>query len=152
MNDKLMTKAFQVDVRRGRVFELQERAEWHFIPSTQRWYEFTVPFLDSPHTKGRIDVLMREHDGSFTLIEAKATDWDRMGNHRIRPNVYRHARQVWSYVLTFWDRGIDVCPALVYSHAPSDFNRRITIENILEGRWVQVVWADERENEIIDTA
>jgi hypothetical protein len=90
------SRLFKINVRRGRVFEVQEKAEWRFMPDVQRWYEYTIPVLDSPHDRERIDVLMKEKDGSLTLIEAKATDWDRMRDHRVRPNVQRHARQVWS--------------------------------------------------------
>jgi hypothetical protein len=146
------SRVFQLNIRRGRVFEVQEKAEWRFMPSARRWYEHTIPLIDSHHARGRVDVLMQEYDGSLTLIEVKATNWDRMRDYRVRPNVQRHARQVWSYILSFWERGIDVCPALVYPRAPASFNRRLRIENLLGDRWVQVVWADEREEEISGTA
>lgn len=80
-------------------------------------------------------------DGHAVVVEIKATDWDKMAHHRVRPNALRHANQLWRYVeAELLDR--QVLPALVYSTEPRIPGRKEEIEGILHERFVQVVWRD----------
>jgi hypothetical protein len=47
--------------------------------------------------------------------------------------------------MPFWDQGLDVHPGVIYPSALVDSNRRKLIEDLFEDRWIQVVWADERD-------
>ena len=102
---------------RGKEFELAEKAEWQEVEGLRITFE-RGPILQKGN-KGRIDILIEEHDESRSIVEVKATDWDAMTVHRIRPNVLRHARQLMKYVYPFWERGIDVCPGIAYPRAPA---------------------------------
>lgn len=127
---------------RGRRFELAEKAEWQDIRSRRVAYEQTLRLKSG--SSGRIDLLIDEFDGSQTIIEAKASDWDVMAVHRIRPNALRHARQVMKYVYPYWEQGIDVCASVVYPTPPTSRERRKQIETVLDERGIQVVWFSER--------
>ena len=92
--------------------------------------------------RGRIDLrLVDEEDGHSVVVETKATDWDRMASHRVRPNALRHARQLWRYI----DAELEsrqVLPALVYPNEPDTPGRKKEIESILNERFIQVVWRE----------
>ena len=127
---------------RGRRVEATEKAEW--TEGNFKRSSFEHVLSTARGKRGRIDVLLEEEDGSVSIIEIKSTDWDSMAEHRVRPNILRHARQVMKYVYPFWEDGVDVCPGLVYPHAPRSGARRTAVEATLEERCVQVIWADER--------
>ena len=129
---------------RGRQFELAEKAEWQRVQGLHVTLEHGLTLQQG--NRGRIDIFIEEQDMSRSIIEVKATDWDAMDDHRLRPNVLRHARQVMKYVYPFWNRGIDVCPGIAYPRAPSSPDRRQQIENALAERSIQVVWFDERDS------
>ena len=94
--------------------------------------------------RGRPDILIEEVDGAWTIIEVKSTEWDRIADYRVRPDVQRHARQVMKYVRYYWEQGIDTIPGLIYPRAPSLRTRRQVIEEMLEEHSIQVVWFDQR--------
>ncbi len=127
---------------RGKQFELAEKAEWQGVTCLRVLLEYSLSLREG--NRGRIDILIEEQDTSQTIIEVKATDWDAMAEHRVRPNVLRHARQVMKYVYPFWERGKDVCPGITYPHAPSSAKRQQQVEDALEQRSIQVVWFNER--------
>ena len=93
--------------------------------------------------KGRIDVLKTLDDGSVVVSELKATEWDRIADRRVRPNLSRHIRQLMRYCESYWQRGIATHPALVYQHPPSCSERRAAIHDIANSVGVQVVWRTE---------
>lgn len=68
--------------------------------------------------------------------------------HVVRPNVLRHAAQVWRYLdalLPHVDAGrvAWLQAALVYPRRPSDPGRRECIETILDERGISVLWYDD---------
>jgi hypothetical protein len=74
-----------------------------------------------------VDLALELYDGGTGLpfvvvLEPKATDWDRLAMARIRPNVLRHARQVWTYLESLVERVAGelafVQGALVYPRRP----------------------------------
>ena len=85
-----------------------------------------------------------------SVIEIKRTDWDRMKPHRVRPNVQRHARQVWRYIEPFLDDEDprDACPGIIYEHVPTVPGRVEEIETVLNERAIQVVWRTESMDEL----
>ena len=131
---------------RGRQFELAERDEWQGVVDPDR-LSFETTLQLSKSKRGRPDILIEEPDGAWTIIEVKSTDWDRIADYRVRPNVQRHARQVMKYVVYYWEQGIDTIPGLIYPRAPSLSARRQEIEAILGERSVQIAWFDERNSQ-----
>jgi hypothetical protein len=92
--------------------------------------------------RGRIDLrLVDEDEGHSVVVETKATDWDKMASHRVRPNALRHARQLWRYIDAELERG-PVLPALVYPAEPNTPLRKEEVEAILHERFIQVVWRE----------
>ncbi len=132
-------------VTRGRRFEAAEKNEWTQHENNYGGdvsFEHTLPVEGG--RRGRVDILVSVDNGSLTVIEAKASDWDSMPEHRVRPNLLRHIRQVKKYVFAILDQGIDVQPALVYPCAPRSVERRLLIESLLEEHCIQLVWHQER--------
>ena len=129
---------------RGNQFERLEKSEWENGDFQESEPEYGLCVGPGKKKRGRIDVLIKEDDGSVSIIEIKSTDWDRMKPHRVRPNALRHIRQVMKYVYPFWEKGTDVVPGLIYPKAPRSSERREQVESILEEQLIQVVWAYER--------
>jgi hypothetical protein len=131
-------KQFLERVQRGRRFEAEEHTGWAHIPKGQIQFEAKTRWQSKC---GRIDILISEADGSASIIENKATDWDSLKPHRIMPTVKRHARQVWRYVNDFVEgQAKQVCPGIVYEREPKSRTLRAFIENELNEYAIQVVW------------
>jgi len=80
---------FRAAIDRGRRFEDREKATWQKLDSGRAETEARTVF---ERRRGRVDVRVDEEDGSVSIVELKATDWDRMKANRVRPNALRHAR------------------------------------------------------------
>ena len=127
-------------VRRGRKFEERERSYWKGGVNDDAEFEAATKWKGK---RGRVDIRLRmEEDGQIVIVEIKATDWDRMKNHRIRPNALRHANQIWRYIEAHLDPS-DVVPAIVYPSPPKIPGRKEQVETLLEERGIQVVWREE---------
>jgi hypothetical protein len=97
--------------------------------------------------RGRIDIrLVDEGEVHTIIVEIKSTNWDIMEPYRIRPNVLRHARQLWRYIEAEIIKQ-PVIPAIIYPVSPKIPTRKQDIESILNERFIQVVWRDERYRE-----
>src|ERR1035438_8932834 len=49
--------------------------------------------------RGRMDIFIKGPDSDLlTVVEIKATNWDRISPGNVRRNVRSHVRQVWRYV------------------------------------------------------
>jgi hypothetical protein len=136
-------KAFQEFIKRvgrGRKFEEWERSHWTGEVNSSAEYEAPTQWEGK---RGRVDIRLKlEEDGNIVIVEIKATDWDKLKEHRVRPTALRHARQIWRYIdahLRPWD----VTPAIVYPPSPTIDGRREMVEEILNERGIQVVWRDE---------
>jgi hypothetical protein len=129
---------FRQRVQRGRAFEAWERSQW--TDDEHRGVEFESAVRDGRRRR-RIDIKLDEATkGAVVVVETKATDWDRMAQHRVRPNVLRHARQVWRYIEAELRRSKGVFPALVYPSAPRTPGRKEEIEAALHARGIEVIW------------
>jgi hypothetical protein len=131
---------FLTNIRRGRRFEKREKCEWIGIENGRAHFEV---FMKHRGKVGRIDIRIDELEDFVSVVEIKATDWNKILPHRIRPTALRHARQQWRYIEKEVDDGIEVCPGLVYPQQPSDPERKNGIEEILNSRMIQVVWRKE---------
>ena len=128
---------FTKSVKRGRVFEQWERSRWTAADHVAVEREARTQWKGK---RGRVDLrLIDLEEGHTVVVEIKATDWDAMAAHRVRPNALRHCRQLWRYIepelMEF-----PVLPAIVYPMVPETPCRKDQIEAILHERFVQVVW------------
>lgn len=132
-------KRFQGNISRGRKFEQSERSYWEKknIP-----VEVEAP-TEFEGKRGRIDILLKDtEEGHTIVVEIKASNWDKMKAHRVRPNALSHARQIWRYIEgELGDQ--DVIPAIVYPKTPQAKERKVEIEEILDEQGIQVVWRDD---------
>jgi hypothetical protein len=102
---------------------------------------------------GRIDLLLVIDDQGrplLVVVEVKNTDWDARAAHRLRPNLARHARQVWRYIdslLPGLDTGelAGVQAALVYPRRPSLPGRAELVESVLGEQGISVLFYEELE-------
>ena len=75
------------------------------------------------------------------VVELKASNWDKMKPHRVRPNALRHVRQIWRYIEAELTQQ-EVIPAIVYPATPKTPGRKNEIGRIMDEHWIQVVWRD----------
>jgi len=140
MNKKQHPKSSLERLRLGKAFEQAEKSGWLDLPDESPKFEAPTVW---EKRRGRVDIMLPHPDvGYNVLIEIKATDWDAMAPHRVRPNALRHARQLWRYIEAGLAAG-EVAPALVYPVAPADPERKQLIESILEEVGIQVVWRED---------
>lgn len=103
---------------------------------------------------GRIDLLLVIDDQGrplLVVVEVKNTDWDAHAAHRLRPNLARHARQVWRYIdslLPALETGelAGVQAALVYPRRPSLPGRAKLVEGVLGEQGISVLFYEELED------
>ena len=133
------SRQFFKNVSRGRKFEEWERSHWNSGVNTAAEFEASTLWKGK---RGRVDIRLKlEEDGQTVLVEIKATNWDRLKEHRVRPTTLRHARQIWRYIEDHLSP-LDVIPALVYPSPPTKPGRKEEIEEILNDRLIQVVWRE----------
>jgi len=132
-------ESFGKRVRRGRRFQTWERSKWSGLAHEAVETEAQTGWKGK---RGRIDLrLVDEEEGHSVVVEMKASDWDKMAPHRVRPNALRHARQLWRYINAELEGG-PVLPAIVYPVEPKTPGRKEEIEAILHERYIQVVWRE----------
>jgi hypothetical protein len=131
---------FRRNIKQGRRFEHWERMQWE--GGVNELAQFEAP-TRLKGKRGRIDIRLRDDDENQTVVvEIKSTNWDVMKSYRIRPNVLRHARQLWRYIEAEMAYR-PVIPAIIYPVSPKRQARKREIENILHERFIQVVWRDQ---------
>jgi hypothetical protein len=111
--------------------------------------EYPVPGVG--RRSGRVDFLIDVDDSGrplLAVVEVKNTDWDARADDRIRPNLSRHARQVWNYLQGLMPR-VDagelagLRAVLLYPRRPSDPGRAELIEETLDSQGISVVFYDD---------
>ena len=117
---------------RGIRFEKAENAEWLDPPDIRAKAQERVKLSSGGY--GRVDVLIEGEDGSFSIVEVKAMNWDVMVERRVRPNTLRHARQMMKYVDPLWEQRLDVSPGIIHPQAPKSRARKLQIEAALANR------------------
>jgi hypothetical protein len=127
--------------------------------------EYTMTLSKS--RKGRLDLLILPQGGErmAVIVEIKSTDWDTFAEHRVRPNLLSHIRQLQRYLDPFIDTLGGTLPAsdqvpgitpakdigtwdsvsgvLLYPKRPADLARAQMINSEVEQRALMVVWFDE---------
>jgi hypothetical protein len=123
---------------KGKAFEKKEKDEWN---ATRQELVFESLVRGPKGKRGRMDIYVPKAGESLVSIaEIKATNWDKIPNTRIRQNVLRHATQMWRYVESEIERGIDVSPGLIYPRAPRNKAVKDLVESLLNERLIQCVW------------
>ena len=117
---------------RGIWFEKAENAEWLDLPDIRAKAQERVKLSSGGY--GRVDALIEGEDGSFSIVEVKATNWGVMAERRVRPNTLRHARKVMKYVDPFWEQRLDVSPGIIHPQTPKSRARKLQIEAALANR------------------
>jgi len=93
---------------------------------------------------GRIDILVEEFSDYVSVIEIKATDWDRIKPENIKRNIRRQIRQIWRYIDSQLEvYSMDVCPGIIFPKLPQNTELLRLVEDTFNAEGVQVVWHDE---------
>ncbi len=130
-------------LKRGKSFHKTIQKEWletakDGTPSRERM----IKKLNGRN--GRVDILVEELGDFVSIIEIKATDWDRMTDRNVRRNARRQIRQIWGYISAALDlQGQQVCPGIIFPALPKDRERLARIERLFNGEGIQVVWRHE---------
>lgn len=79
---------------------------------------------------GRMDIFVYESgDDYVTIMELKATDWDKIKEKNLKRNLYRHSTQLYRYIDKFMEiDGKNVCLAMIYPEPPQKPGLRDFIE------------------------
>ncbi len=134
-------------LRRGNEFQERVQADWSGqIEGANARKERFVRRTFGPGSQrvwsGRVDIFIDLIDNFVTVVEIKATDWDRV-KHR-RKLLARHRRQVVKYVDKFLhDDRLNVCAGIIYPQSPRTEGLREQIEAYLNDWGLQVVWYDD---------
>jgi hypothetical protein len=118
---------------------------------------------------GRVDLLVVPQGGeaAAVVVEIKSTDWDALADHRVRPNLRSHLRQLQRYLDVYvaelrqeprtsdpdhdpgdahpssrWDSVIGV---LLYPRRPNDPSRAQLVEELADREALMVVWYSETD-------
>ena len=98
--------------------------------------EAYIPFDELPEIRqksGRADILITELGDMVTILEIKATDWDRIKPTNVKRNLSRHQRQLFKYVNKYYKiDGLQVCIGIIYPEPPQKPGLREFIESYLE--------------------
>ena len=87
-----------------------------------------------------MDVFVAELGGFVSVIEIKATDWDRIKPKNITKNLSAHRRQVWKYIEKYLsDVGVDVCGGIIYPSTPTSPSLKERIEEYLSAHGLQAL-------------
>lgn len=93
---------------------------------------------------GRADIIITELGNFVTILEIKATDWDRIKPHNIKKNLWSHANQLLRYVEKYIEVDkINVCLGIIYPHPPITNELRDVIESYLEHYGTPAYWYNE---------
>lgn len=93
---------------------------------------------------GRVDLLIEELGDFVSVIEIKATDWDRIKPGNVKRNIRRQIRQIWRYIDSQLDiYSMEVCPGIIFSKLPKNPELLELVEGTFNAEGIQVVWHDE---------
>ena len=126
---------------KGKGFHKKIQKVWHKNAEgdvkTEKW------MIKPSERKGRMDVFVKSDDALVAIAEIKCSDWDAMTPIAVRKNVMRQVNQVWDYIESQLNLGKDVSPGVIFPNRPKNPNRINLIEDLFNGRGIQVVWEDE---------
>lgn len=94
--------------------------------------------------KGRVDILVEELGDYVSVIEIKATDWDRIKPENVKRNIRRQIRQIWRYIDSQLEvYSMEVCPGIIFPKLPENSELLELVEDTFNAEGIQVVWHDE---------
>jgi hypothetical protein len=137
-------------LRRGKDFHKRVQEDWkNTARGGQVNLEHTILLsLLRNKTKrrksGRLDILVDEMSDFVSVVEIKATDWDKVKVKNRKKLLGSHRRQVYKYIEEYLDViKIDVCPGIIYPTAPDTPGLKVMIEEYLNDYGLQAVWYDD---------
>jgi hypothetical protein len=94
---------------------------------------------------GRMDILISDLGDFVTILEIKATDWDRIKPANVKRNLYRHQKQLFMYIDKFVEiDALDVCLGIIYPKPPRKPGLKDFIYDYLTDRYgVPAYWYSE---------
>jgi hypothetical protein len=93
---------------------------------------------------GRMDILITELGDFVTILEIKATNWDKIKPKNIKKNLCRHKKQLFNYVDKYLNVDkLHVCIGIIYPEPPRKKGLREDIEEYLEEYGVPAYWYSE---------
>lgn len=93
---------------------------------------------------GRMDILIDDLGDFVTVLEIKATDWDRIKPKNVTRNLYRHQRQLLTYVDQYVEgEGITVVLGMIYPRPPRKEGLRQRVEEYLMEYGIPTYWYSE---------
>lgn len=133
-------------LKRGREFERQVKEDWDQTAEGSPEAEVTIPLLSGltrtgRKKHGRMDIFVDDSGNMVTIVEIKATNWDRILPRNRQKNLSSHRRQIWRYIEKYVDGdNVDVCAGIIYPKPPKTKGLKDRIEEYLNGYGLQVVW------------
>ncbi|MHC4445903.1 MAG: hypothetical protein ACYTA5_25180 [Planctomycetota bacterium] len=160
INEKMASKGLinkePTQLCRGKTFHKLIQAEWENEGEGDITPERHI--IKPSGRRGRVDVFVDDDDpeGVISIVEVKATNWDKIKKKNIRRNVRRQIRQIWSYIesqivggkYVVGGEGKDVCPGIIFPKRPKDKARMDQIEEWFNEEGIAVVWHDESIEEV----
>ena len=94
---------------------------------------------------GRADILITElGDDLVTILEIKATIWDKIKPKNVKKNLWSHSNQLLKYVEKFIEIDkVDVSLGIIYPYPPKKDGLRNVIESYLEHYGTPAYWYNE---------
>lgn len=138
-------------LRRGKIFHKKIQKDW--IKTAQGNIKAERTILKRNQRKGRVDVFVDDDDpeGTATIVEIKASDWDKMTEPAVRRNIRRQIKQIWDYIESqilngeYVSTGVSksISPGVIFPQRPKKQNRLSLIEESFWKEGITVVWDDE---------
>lgn len=129
-------------LKRGKEFHKQVQNIWLKEAEGDINPEKTITKLSG--RKGRIDILVEDAgDNMVAVVEIKDSDWGAMKPKAVRRNVNRHAKQLFDYIDTQLEEGLDVSMGINFRKRPKDMERLQLVEDLFDEWGIPVVWEDE---------
>ena len=133
-------------LKRGKSFHKEVQSDWELTSDgdviSEHTIDLTLVHKNSRRIKkGRLDIFVSEMGDFVSVVEIKATDWDKIKPKNIQRNLASHRRQTWKYIQEYTDKiKIDVCAGVIYPHAPKGSGLKDRIEKYMGEYGLQVVW------------
>jgi hypothetical protein len=138
------------NLRLGKVFHRRVQSDWageveHAAVRSEKGILFAALAGSArQQRRGRLDIFIDRIDDFVTIVEIKATDWDRVLEKNRRKLLGAHRRQVMRYVEKYLDVDqVSVCAGIIYPHAPRSAGVKDLVEQYLNDSALQVVWYDD---------
>ena len=134
---------------RGKEFEQRVKDSWSNLADGDMEMEHSIvlsllPARGTRKRRGRLDIFVSELGDFVSVVEIKATTWDRIKPANITKNLGSHRRQIWKYIYEYTDvEKVDVCAGVIYPTAPKTEGLKKRIENYMGDYGIQVVWFDD---------